>query len=259
MEVTIAFNELTHVGDPGQLASLYIGFLPVLERLSTVYAIRRIDYDRRGAVADFRNYVIANPEALGRQIGRRDCRRIQDLFVHFMRPLENPIKGVVQAGLHSAECWSRPEHSADDGEYLCITLPSHMDEQPFLRWAFSHAMLPFDVIRPKMLSHGYKHYKLQGEPESNTHPTRRTAWVRRTGNGEPAQFRPGLKFFGKETECMVRQILIQAFSRGFVTYSRLHGFVGAMTEIVGASDGEPTARVKIDINHQDEFHLIPVA
>ena len=258
MAMRIFFNDQTQIGANDALVAGYLNFLPVAAQLSAECAILHYSFDRASQVIIFRDYLFRNGAVISSQIGVQKYMRLKDLFLRFLHPQDCPDKGVVQAGLNMGREWLSLVHHAAEGEWLCVTTLQHIGEQVFLRWAFAKGLVSFARIRHKMLPHDYKHYRLQAESSSVSRVTRRTPWVRGTGHGGAAQFRPGLTFAGSKTEEIVRRLLEAALAERRLSHDRLRGFVGYLDEIIGASCGMPAKGVQIDINPQDEFHLIPM-
>ena len=258
MAMRIFFNDQTQVGTNGALVAEYLNFLPVVAQLSVECSILHYCFDRTSQVVAFRDYLFRNGDVISSRIGVQKYARLKDLFLRFLHPSDCPDRGIVQTGLNTGREWCALVHLAAGGEWLCVTMLQHVDEQVFLRWAFANGLVPFAKIKHKMLPHDYKHYRLQAESPCVSRVSRHMSWVRSTGHGGTAQFRPGLTFAGSKTEEIVRRLLEAAFEERRLSHNRLRGFVGHFDEIIGASCGMPVNGVQIDINPQDEYHLIPM-
>ncbi len=279
------FNDMTLMNSNAKALSFFDDFRRVVCRLGTELGISRIMFDQAGPVLAFRQYLLNGKGEIEALIGVSRYNRIIELFTRFLCPATlhatHPVrmfndeycsesvcwaveKGVLLVGLDSSEQWHQLLHkvvlqnsteTARPISIMCVTNGVHMDEAPFIRWAFAKGILSFGCISAKMADHGYKHYKLQGQAGLPINDD--ANWVLGTVHPSPAQFRPGLVYDGLETQELLRKVFNAAISQGKLKWDELDKFEYDHDVIIGASNGRLTRRITLYVTDHDEFHIRP--
>lgn len=285
MEVKSIFNDMTLVDSNANALPFFDEFCKIVCRLGLECGIRHVLFDRACPLVSFRQYLLDRKEEIEALIGVYRYNRIKELFTHFLIPstpygthnvsifncdhcsesvcwaMEN---GFLLVGLDSSEQWHQLLHRGvlhDSSEIrrpismMCVTNELHMNEAPFIRWAFAKGILSFGHVVAMMSEHGYKHYKLQGQ--SGLPINNNASWVLGTAHPSPSQFSPGLVCNGLEMQELLRKVFDAAMLQGRLNWDELDKFEYDHDVVIGASNGRLTRKVTLYVTDHDEFHIRP--
>ena len=285
MEVKSVFNDMTLTNSNAETLSFFDEFRKVVCRLGSECGIRRIMFDRASPLLAFRQYLLDGKGEIEALMGVPKYNRIKELFTRFLIPQnlhsshavsilydEHCSKSVCWAvengfllvGLDSSAQWHQLLQRGvlhDSSEkvrfisIMCVTNETHMDEAPFIRWAFAKGILAFSRIVAKISEHGYKHYKLQGQAGLPINDD--ASWVLGTAHPSPSQFRPGLGYDGLEMQELLRRIFTSAMFQGKYKWDELDKFEYEHDVVIGASNGRLTRKITLYVTDHDEFHIRP--